>query len=68
MLHEFIEKLESIPATIIGGIFLVASFILEKLGITFIFDFAWITIFISGIPLLYSEIKKLIKNKGIRKI
>ena len=45
MLHEFIEKLESIPATIIGGIFLVASFILEKLGITFIFDFAWITIY-----------------------
>ena len=68
MLHEFIEKLESIPATIIGGIFLVASFILEKLGITFIFDFAWITIFISGIPLLYSAIKKLIHNKGISKI
>lgn len=68
MLHEFIEKLESIPATIIGGIFLVASFILSKLGITFIFDFAWITIFISGIPLLYSAIKKLIRNKGISKI
>lgn len=68
MLHEFVEKLESIPATIIGGFFLIASFVIPLFGISLVFDPAWITIFISGIPLVYSAIKKLIKNKGISKI
>lgn len=68
MLVEFIEKLESIPATIIGGIFLIASFVLPILGINLVFDPAWVTIFISGIPLVYSATKKLIKNKGLSKI
>ena len=68
MLHEFVEKLESIPATIIGGFFLIASFVIPLFGISLVFDPAWITIFINGIPLVYSAIKKLIKNKGISKI
>ena len=68
MLHKVIHKLESIPATIIGGFFLVGSFITSHTEIKFPFDFGWITIFISGLPLLYSAIRKLIFNKGISKI
>jgi len=68
MFHEIIEKLESVLATVISGIFLLASFILLKLNITIVIDPAWITIIISGLPLFYSAFKKLIKNKGIGKI
>ena len=46
MLHKVIHKLESIPATIIGGFFLVGSFITSHTEIKFPFDFGWITIFI----------------------
>lgn len=68
MVQEFIEKFESIPATIISGFFLVASFVLPLLKINLVFDLAWVTIFISGLPLIYAAIKKLVKNKGISKI
>lgn len=67
-MHELIEKLESIPATIIGGIFLIASFVFSLLKINIPFDLAWVTVLVSGVPLLYSAIRKLIKNKGISKI
>lgn len=67
-MHKLIDKLESICATIIAGIFLIASFTLSKLNIKIYMDLAWVTLFICGIPLLYSAVKKLIKNKGIKKI
>ena len=68
MLKRIKEILTSIPATIIGGIFLIASFVLAKLSIDFPVDPAWITVFISGLPLLYNAIRKLICNRGISKI
>lgn len=68
MVQEFIEKLESIPATIISGVFLVTSFVLPLVNINLFFNLAWVTIFISGLPLIYAAIKKLVKNKGISKI
>ena len=68
MLKKLNSLLTSIPATVIGGIFLVLSFILSKTDINLFFDFAWITVIISGLPLLYNAVKKLINNKGISKI
>lgn len=68
MLKRIKEILTSIPATIIGGIFLIASFVLSKLSIDFPADPAWITVLICGLPLLYNAIRKLICNRGISKI
>ncbi len=68
MLKRIKDILTSIPATIIGGIFLITSFVLAKLAIDFPVDPAWITVFISGLPLLYNAIRKLICNRGISKI
>ena len=68
MLQRIKEILTSIPATIIGGIFLVASFVLSKLSGDFPVDPAWITVLICGLPLLYNAIRKLICNRGISKI
>ena len=71
LLHEILEKLESIPATVIGGISLVASLLLPLIlqaELPIYLDPAWIAIVISGIPLTVLAIKRIIKNKGISKI
>ena len=67
-MKKIIHVLESIPATIIGGIFLIASFVFPKVGMEILGNLAWVTILISGFPLVYSAVKKLIRNKGISKI
>lgn len=65
MLKKLIALLTSIPATLISGSFLLLSLIFRtKLP----FDFAWFSVFISGIPILYSAIRKLICNSDISKI
>ena len=67
-MKKIIHVLESIPATIIGGIFLIASFVFPKVGMEVLGNLAWVTILISGSPLVYTAVKKLIRNKGISKI
>ena len=67
-MKKIIHVLESIPATIVGGIFLIASFVFPKVGIEIWGNLAWVTILISGSPLVYAAVKKLIRNKGISKI
>lgn len=68
MLKKFVDLLSGLSMTIIGGIFLLASFILPRTGFPKCVNLAWTTIFISGIPLLYLAIIRIIKNKGISKI
>ncbi|MBP3562401.1 MAG: cation-translocating P-type ATPase [Treponema sp.] len=67
-MKKIIHVLESIPATIVGGIFLIASFVFPKVGMEVLGNLAWVTILISGLPLVYAAVKKLIRNKGISKI
>lgn len=71
LLHEILEKLESIPATVIGGISLVASLLLPLIlqaELPIYLDPAWIAIVISGIPLAVLALKRIIRNRGISKI
>ncbi|MDE6155511.1 MAG: heavy metal translocating P-type ATPase, partial [Eubacterium sp.] len=68
MIKKINDILAGILATLIGGVFLVLSFVLPKVGIELSADPAWITVVISGIPLLYLAIWKLIHNPGISKI
>lgn len=68
MLKKYIEWFESIPATILSGIALVLSFILTKLETAAFIDPAWIAVVLSGLPIIYSAVKKLFKNQGITKI
>jgi len=67
-IHDFTEFLESVPMTVIGGLFLILSFVLSRLDISVPMDPAWVTVIISGLPLLFSAVRKLIKNRGISKI
>lgn len=68
MIKKINDILAGIPATLIGGVFLVLSFVLPKVGIEFPVDPAWITVVISGVPLLYLAIWRIIHNPGISKI
>ncbi|MBQ9920803.1 MAG: cation-translocating P-type ATPase [Clostridia bacterium] len=58
----------SVRMTVVSGIFLAASLILSLADINIGFDPAWVTVVISGLPLLYLAIKRIIVNKGISKI
>ena len=62
------DFLSGIPMTIVSGVFLIVSLLMSINGINPIFDPAWISVIISGIPLLYLAIWRIIYNKGIAKI
>lgn len=68
MLKKTVGFLSSVPATIIGGVFLVLSLVFSELSISFPVDPAWVTVIISGFPLGYSAVRKLVQNRGISKI
>ena len=68
MIKKINDILAGIPATIISGIFLILSLVLPKVGVNLPIDPAWISVLISGIPLLYLAIWRIIHNPGISKI
>lgn len=68
MFKKINDLLAGIPATLVGGVFLLCSFFLSKLGIQLPVDPAWVTVLISGIPLLYLAVWRSIHNKGVSKI
>ena len=77
MLKKLKCFLAGLPMTIVAGVFLLLDFIphlIEEFGgmpvrLSFLpFDPAWVTIVISGIPLLYLAIWRIIYNPGISKI
>ena len=62
------EFFSNMKMTVVAGVFLVISLILMLTKTTFVVDPVWVTVIVCGFPLLYSAIKKLIKNKGMKKI
>ncbi|MCM1062595.1 MAG: cation-translocating P-type ATPase [Eubacterium sp.] len=68
MLKKINDFLAGLPMTIVGGVFLIASFILPKISVDCPVDPAWVTVVICGLPLLYLSIWRIIHNKGISKI
>lgn len=68
MFKKLNDFFSSVPATLVGGVFLLCSFFFPKMGIDCPVDPAWVTVVISGFPLLYSAIRRTIHNKGIGKI
>ncbi len=64
-MESFIEILENWKATLLGGVALAVSLALMLLGIQVAIDPAWITVFISGLPLLYEAVDGLAKEHRI---
>lgn len=77
MLKKLNDFLAGLPMTIVAGAFLLLDLVphlMEEFGGTLVrlsflpFDPAWATIVISGIPLLYLAVWRIIHNPGISKI
>lgn len=68
MVKKISDFLAGIPITIVSGMFIVASFILDFSSIAVPVDPAWVSVLISGLPLLYLAISRIVCNKGISKI
>jgi heavy metal translocating P-type ATPase len=68
VLKRLNDILAGLPATIIGGAFLLASFIMPQMGIQEGYHLAWVCVFICGFPLFYLSVWRIIHNRGISKI
>lgn len=68
MLRKINDFLAGMPMTLIGAFFLIISFVLPRVGVDLPVAPAWITVIISGIPLLYLAVWRIIHNPGISKI
>lgn len=68
MVKKLNDFLAALPMTIVSGVFLILSLYFMLKGRKVFFDPAWISIFISGIPLMYLSIWRIIYNKGVKKI
>lgn len=77
MLKKINDFLAGVPATIVAGIFLLLDLVphlMEEFAGTAVhlnflpFDPAWVTVIISGIPMLYLAVWRVIHNPGISKI
>lgn len=67
MINKIIDFLFGLKMTIISGIFLLIAIIFMIFGIKspFNFDFAWVTVIISGIPMLLLAFSRLVKEKWV---
>lgn len=63
-MKKVIKVLSGVKMTVLGGVFLIFSLLFPD----FVPDPAIVTVVISGVPIVYSAVRKLIKNKGISKI
>jgi len=54
--------------TLVGGAFLLASFLLPRMGHPAGEYLAWVCVVICGIPLLYLSVWRILHNRGIAKI
>ena len=68
MLEEICERLESVQMTALSGVMILLSFILSTMEIATPIDPAWISVIISGLPIIHEAIERLIERKGISKI
>ncbi len=68
MMKKLNDFLAGWPMTLVGGVFLLASFILPRAGQPWGDRLAWVTVIVCGIPLLYLAVWRIIHNKGISKI
>ena len=64
-MKKIIDFLAGVPMTIVAGIFLAISLVLMLTGIECPVDPAWITIIISGIPMLYLALIRLFFQKWV---
>ena len=64
-MKKIFSFLESLPMTIVGGVFLAISLVLLLTDTKMLIDPAWVTVFICGLPLLYLALTRLIFQRWV---
>ena len=65
MFKKICDLFAGLKLTIVSGIFLITSLILMICKVDVLIDPSWVTVILSGYPLLYLAITRLIKQKWI---
>lgn len=68
MLKKINDTLSGTRITLVGGLFLAVSLVFHLMNQEPRFDPAWVAVVISGIPLLYLALWRVVHNPGISKI
>lgn len=68
MLKKYSDFLAGVPMTIVSGVFLAISLVLMLTEAPVAVDPAWVSVLISGIPLVYLALWRVVHNPGISKI
>lgn len=68
MLKRINDTLSGTWITLVGGVFLAVSLVFHLMNREPRFDPAWVAVVISGIPLLYLALWRVVHNPGISKI
>lgn len=67
-IEEIVENFESVPMIIFSGLCLLASFLMPESTFENFTDPAWFAVIVCGSPIVFSALKRLIKNSGVSKI
>lgn len=67
-MKRILDLLTSFPLTLVSGVFLILSFILPGISVEAVVDPAWVSVIVSGIPILYAGVYTLIFSPGISRI
>ncbi|HIU19588.1 MAG TPA: cation-translocating P-type ATPase [Candidatus Limiplasma stercoravium] len=68
MLKRLMDQLAGVTLTIVSGVFLAVSLILDLTATALPVDPAWVSVLISGLPLVYLAVWRIVYNPGISKI
>ncbi|MBR6322930.1 MAG: cation-translocating P-type ATPase, partial [Lachnospiraceae bacterium] len=68
MIKRINDYLAGWPMTILGGVFLAASFLLPRVGFPAGEKLAWVCVIVCGLPLLYLALWRVVHNRGIGRI
>ena len=68
MIKKIVDFCAGLPMTVLGGVFLLASFVLPRMGFPWGEALAWGCVAVCGTPLLYLALRRLAVNQGIAKI
>ncbi len=68
MIKKIYKILAGVPATVVSAVFLLLHFIVPLLGVRGIPDPAWVAVIVSGLPIVYQAIERVLSGKGIGRI
>lgn len=65
MLKKLVDIFAGLPMTVVSGASLLLSLFLPAAGVVLPVDPAWTAVIISGFPLLYLSLWRVVYNKGV---